>query len=165
MPEISVEVKSESDTDQLSADLQRRVDEVVADTCEAIADGAFVRAPRRTGYMASTIDHDDNMVWVGADYASYVNYGTRWMAAQPFFSEAVAVNGTTTLRLGLTSIFGTAPSVPLELDDNVYLTGPLKGVPETWPRRDLSAAAILRRQRRRARMGYGDSKFRPRRTK
>lgn len=163
MPVVRINVKTESDTDQFTAELQRRVNEVVADTAEAIADGAYLRAPVRTGFLKSSIGHDDESAWANAHYASYVNYGTRWAAAQPFFSEAVAHDGLNTLRLGLTSIFGTPPSLPLAMDDTVYLMGPLRGVPETWPHRDLSPQARLRRQRRRLRLGYGDSRYRPNR--
>jgi hypothetical protein len=159
MPEIKVVVHEDSNVSQLTAELKARVDEVVADTCDGIADEAFIRAPKRTGYMASTIDHDDDTVWVGAHYASYVNYGTRWQAAQPFFSEAVA-QGLIMMRLGLTSIFGHPPSIPVIMDDSVFLMGPLKGVPETWPHRDLSAAAVLRRQKNRAKLGWGDRRWR-----
>jgi len=160
MPNISVGVAVESNTARVTADLKRRIDEVIADTAEAIADGAYARAPRRTGYLASTIGSDATTAWVGANYATYVNYGTRWMAAQPFFSEAVAQDGLTTLRLGLSTILGTPPNLAAHMDDSVFLMGPLKGVPETWPHRDLSPAAILRRQRRRAKLGWGDSRWR-----
>jgi hypothetical protein len=33
---------------------------------------------------------DDSVVGVAANYGVYVNYGTRFMSAQPFFDEAVA---------------------------------------------------------------------------
>ena len=159
MPTISVRCEVTSGTAQLTDELKQRVEEVVADTAEAIADGAYTRAPKRTGFMADSIGYDRERVWVEADYASYVNYGTRWMHAQPFFSEAVAIDGVITMRLGLTSIFGSPPAIPAPMDESVYLMGPLKGIPETWPHRDLSPAAILRRQRRRAKLGYGDRKY------
>jgi hypothetical protein len=166
MPEVRMDVKQESDTAALAAELQRRVDEVVAATCEAIADSARNRAPVRTGYLRSSIGHDDHEVWAEAPYASYVNYGTRWMHFNPFFSDAVAHEGMATLTAGLAAIFGHMPTPPLTEDEAVFLTGPLKGVPHTFPytaqgRRDV--ANYLSRQRNRARLGYGDSKWRPRR--
>jgi len=161
MPDISVRCQLDSGSQRLSDQLKRRIDDVIADTAEAIADGAYMRCPVRTGFLKSSIGHDKDTAFVDARYASYVNYGTRWMAAQPFFSEAVAHDGVITMRLGLTSIFGTSPTIPLGMDDSVFLTGPLKGVPETWPHRDLSPQAIRRRARRRHSLGWSDSIWRP----
>jgi hypothetical protein len=163
MPAVRIQVRSESDTNQLIAELQRRVDDVVADAAEAIADGASMRCPVRTGFLKSTIGSAGSEAWVGAHYASYVNYGTRWIKAQPFFSEAVQKDGMITLTLGLTAIFGARPSIPVGIDEAIYLQGPLKGVPGTWPHHGLSERDRLRRQRKRARLGYGDRIFNPRR--
>lgn len=55
------------------------------------------RAPVRTGYLRSSIvnekiDYGRHKVTVGARYGAYVEYGTRNMAAQPFFRPAVEEN-------------------------------------------------------------------------
>lgn len=51
------------------------------------------RVPVRTGYLKSTIASSvsPNLteLYVTADYAKFVNYGTRRMAARPFFTGPV----------------------------------------------------------------------------
>src|SRR5215203_3797852 len=51
------------------------------------------RVPVRTGYLKSTIASSvsPNLteLYVTADYAGYVNYGTRFMTARPFFTGPV----------------------------------------------------------------------------
>lgn len=50
-------------------------------------------APVDTGFLkgsvSSRIEGTRGVVTVGAEYGPYVNYGTRRMAAQPFFDNAV----------------------------------------------------------------------------
>lgn len=50
--------------------------------------------PVRTGYLKSTIGKSSSatteiMVYVDASYAGYVNFGTRRMKAQPYFTSTV----------------------------------------------------------------------------
>jgi hypothetical protein len=77
-----------------------------ADVPAAIRDGAYTRAPKRTGEMADSIEDDDGMVVVQKYYGIFVNYGTRYMAAQPFFSMACANEGVRTMQQSLTSMIG-----------------------------------------------------------
>lgn len=59
---------------------------------EVLARAMVSRAPRRTGQMASeigvTMDADTAKVGSGANYARFVQSGTRFMSAQPFETEA-----------------------------------------------------------------------------
>ena len=54
------------------------------------------RVPVRTGYLKSTIGMTSGTdaldLFVTADYAGYVNYGTRRMKARPFFTAVVEEN-------------------------------------------------------------------------
>lgn len=54
------------------------------------------RVPVRTGYLKSTIGMTSGTdaldLFVTADYAGYVNYGTRKMKARPFFTAVVEEN-------------------------------------------------------------------------
>ena len=67
----------------------------VADT---IAAEARSRAPKDTGYLAGSISSRSlesgktAEVFVEADYAAYVEFGTWKMAAQPFLSPAFAAH-------------------------------------------------------------------------
>jgi hypothetical protein len=95
----------------------------------------------------------------------FVNYGTRWMRAQPFLSQAVAVEGVAEMQRQLTRIFGvnyTIPPVADITDPSVYLEGPLKGVPGTWPHHGGGLAESRRRQRNRRALGFGDAAARQR---
>lgn len=56
---------------------------------------ARAKAPVDTGYLRSTIQRERlgeraHRVYVGAHYGIYVNYGTRYQAAQPFWEPAIA---------------------------------------------------------------------------
>jgi Bacteriophage protein of unknown function (DUF646). len=50
---------------------------------------ATASAPVRTGNLKNNRTRDEDSVHWHADYAAYVNSGTRYMAAQPFVSNAV----------------------------------------------------------------------------
>jgi HK97 gp10 family phage protein len=63
-----------------------------------VATEATSRAPRRTGALAGSLSVAGTMVagrptaeltW-GVRYAAFVNYGTRYMRAQPFATDALA---------------------------------------------------------------------------
>ena len=53
----------------------------------------YSRCPVRTGYLRSTIGLTSSpnsfQIYVGADYASFVNFGTRYMKARPFFTGPI----------------------------------------------------------------------------
>jgi HK97 gp10 family phage protein len=59
---------------------------------EVVARAMIVSAPRDTGTLASSIGTETTAegTFVGptVDYARFVEYGTRYMAAQPFAEEA-----------------------------------------------------------------------------
>lgn len=61
-----------------------------------VKNGAKAKAPVRTGYLKESIasTRTGRKVWkveVGAHYGIYVEYGTRYMAAQPYFRPAIQV--------------------------------------------------------------------------
>lgn len=49
---------------------------------------AGARTPRRTGYLANSVSRGAMWIAWGALYAAYVNFGTRYMAARPFATDA-----------------------------------------------------------------------------
>lgn len=58
-------------------------------TADHIAEVARQGAPVRTGFLRDSIRAVGIEVSVGAFYGAWVNYGTRFMAAQPFWDQAV----------------------------------------------------------------------------
>lgn len=60
------------------------------DVNAALADGIREECPVDTGFMKSTIGHSKEKVWCWADYAKFVNYGTRYMAPRYFFERGIA---------------------------------------------------------------------------
>jgi HK97 gp10 family phage protein len=50
---------------------------------------ATINTPVDTGYLKNSKVREKNRIAWGADYAAYVNFGTRFMEAQPFASNAV----------------------------------------------------------------------------
>jgi len=57
---------------------------------------AKLRAPVDTGFLRNSIHAESvgplrAVVQVGAEYGMHVEYGTRYMAAQPFLAPAIAV--------------------------------------------------------------------------
>jgi len=93
---------------------------ISSDTARFLEAAVAANAPVRTGFMASSVysvtpkygstyatmgtppgdsyalpeqapdGPDDSVVGVAANYGVYVNYGTRFMGAQPFWDEAMA---------------------------------------------------------------------------
>lgn len=53
----------------------------------------YSRCPVRTGYLRSTIGLSSSpnsfQIYVGADYAGFVNFGTRYMPGRPFFTGPI----------------------------------------------------------------------------
>lgn len=79
---------------EMIAQLQGDAETIVQQTGAAIRDEAQANAPVLTGYLRDHIE----MVIVGpahvqvisqADYSAYPEFGTRFMAARPFFFPAV----------------------------------------------------------------------------
>ena len=74
--------------------IEKRVAEAVEETAKEIVNDAKGRAPVDTGHLrdsiaAQRIDEFGQVVAVHASYAAFVEYGTRHMAAQPFFIPAL----------------------------------------------------------------------------
>jgi HK97 gp10 family phage protein len=70
------------------------LDPIIADlVSEDIQAGAKMRAAVDTGFMRDNIDREVNggrfLVIARADYSGFVEYGTRFMGAQPFMTPAV----------------------------------------------------------------------------
>lgn len=75
--------------------MQGKADAIAAKAAQDIVAGAQGRAPVDTGTLKNSIQASSSgpgrwRVVVGADYGVYVNYGTRFMAARPFFTESIA---------------------------------------------------------------------------
>jgi len=73
---------------------ERRVATAVRQTAKAIEKGAKQRVAVDTGYLKSQIrseplDEHQALVVADTDYAKFLEYGTRRMAAQPYFIPAV----------------------------------------------------------------------------
>jgi hypothetical protein len=77
------------------------LDPIIADLVSAdIREGAYERAPKRTGFMANNIVREVIgaifRIIAMADYSGYVEFGTRKMGAQPFMvpaTEAADIDG------------------------------------------------------------------------
>ena len=101
MPGWGVEIVEDTFTAKLAAALGRIRSEVAQEMDAAGAemeDLAKSIVPVRTGFLQSTIYHqvdESNLAkdfGATADYASYVEFGTRTMAAQPFIRPAFDAN-------------------------------------------------------------------------
>lgn len=78
---------------QITKAAHARAAAIVAKTAADIEAAAKMRAPVDTGYLRSSIHTQptgplDSEVIAGADYAVYVEYGTRRMAPQPYMTPA-----------------------------------------------------------------------------
>jgi HK97 gp10 family phage protein len=78
-----------------------------------MVDAAKGLAPVRTGFLRDSIGCDieglDLTLYAGADYASYVEFGTRRMSAEPFLRPAFDAYSNSlvdALALGITSALG-----------------------------------------------------------
>lgn len=88
-------VVEENNWPKLVRELEDKADLIVRKTAMDIEAGAKVRAAVDTGVMrasiqASRVADRHWRVTVGAEYAIYVEYGTRHSAPQPFMDPAVA---------------------------------------------------------------------------
>ena len=79
----------------IAAGLEARASAVVAKTALDVEARAKTNAPVDTGFLRNSIATETNgltaTVSVGAEYAVYQEYGTRFQAAQPFLIPAVEV--------------------------------------------------------------------------
>ena len=96
--ELSVNVNGFSELqlklDRLDLALRSRVDEALNSEVSIIRAVAQSLAPRRTGYLASTVYAEKTSEWAfklgaKAQYAYFVEFGTRFMQAKRFLSRAL----------------------------------------------------------------------------
>lgn len=74
--------------------VREATEQAVERAARNIEGGAKARAPVRTGNLRASISAEKtaDLEWtvsVAAEYAAYVNYGTRHTAPNPFFTQAV----------------------------------------------------------------------------
>ena len=80
---------------ELIASVEANSKRAVKRTADKVATTMRRLAPEDTGHLKGSIETvsvsraKTAEVRVGAYYAGYVNYGTRYMAAQPFFDNAI----------------------------------------------------------------------------
>ena len=78
---------------RLDASIQRRIHDQLISWAESVKRDAAAKAPVRTGYLRSTI-YARVREWVAevgaeATYSACVEFGTRYMRAQPFLYPAL----------------------------------------------------------------------------
>lgn len=96
MSELKIEVKNIDrvikNIDKYGAEVQDKIKQVLADGGMKIQTEAQNRAPVRTGTLRASIEYKPNGLQVevvaGVDYASFVEFGTRFMEPQPFLTPA-----------------------------------------------------------------------------
>lgn len=81
---------------RIIAGMEQRAGQIVRKTALDLVANMMVNAPIRTGFLRSTIQaqklgRSHWLVTVGAEYGIYVEYGTRFSRAQPFFFPALAI--------------------------------------------------------------------------
>lgn len=107
-----------SNIDRVQRNFRRNSNHLPKDVAHAVRDVAKVKAPVgdehyidsdgnvHPGYLVESIATEritENhwRAYVGADYGVYLENGTRYMAAQPFWLPAVRFVARTTLRRGV----------------------------------------------------------------
>lgn len=80
--------------DQLDLAMRNRVDEALNHEVANMRVVAQSLAPKRTGYLASTVYAEKTSEWASklaarAQYAYFVEFGTRFMRARRFLSRAL----------------------------------------------------------------------------
>jgi len=93
--------------------IQEKVDEQLEVGAGIVADQARQLAPFRTGHLRSTIGFERQaplhwIVYAGAHYAKFVEFGTSKMAARPYMRPALALTQPTILalaKLGIAKAF------------------------------------------------------------
>ena len=80
--------------DRLDLSMRSRVDETLSHEVSSMQVAAQSLAPRRTGYLASTVYAERTGEWAfklgaKARYAYFVEFGTRFMRARLFLSQAL----------------------------------------------------------------------------
>lgn len=96
MSELKIEIKGIDkvikNIDKYNDEIQNKIKQVLADGGMKIQTEAQSRAPVRTGTLRASIEYKPNGLQVevvaGVDYASFVEFGTRFMEPQPFLTPA-----------------------------------------------------------------------------
>lgn len=96
MSELKIKVegidKVIENIDKYNDEIQNKIKQVLADGGMKIQTEAQNRAPVRTGTLRASIEYKPNGLQVevvaGVDYASFVEFGTRFMEPQPFLTPA-----------------------------------------------------------------------------
>lgn len=93
MTMVTMRVAVDSGIGKIAAELEPRAARVVRKAALDLEGHAKGRAPVDTGFLRSSIQavQVGPLHWqvrVGADYGVYVEYGTRYMAAQPYLNPA-----------------------------------------------------------------------------
>lgn len=70
---------------ELAGEAEKIIDKFLTD----VDADATMNAPVDTGHLKNARTREPRRIAWNADYAAYVNFGTRRMAAQPFVSDAV----------------------------------------------------------------------------
>jgi len=98
MAEIAITITGIEETAKLLNEtapqaISRGISQSLDDIASEMESVAKNRCPVDTGYLQSSIriiaNGDSIDASVGADYASYVDQGTRKMSAQPFFTDTI----------------------------------------------------------------------------
>lgn len=95
---VTVDVSSAlAELESMSKRVEKNVDKELNEFCKKVVSGAKLRAPVDTGKMKWSIRQVRNRatihsIEVGADYSSFVEYGTSRMKAQPFVTPAINVH-------------------------------------------------------------------------
>lgn len=89
---VSIRVKF-NNIDDIAAKLPNEVGDIITKGIHDIDAHATANTPRDTGKMANSksveVNGTSGRIHWSAEYAAYVNFGTRKMAAQPYATDAV----------------------------------------------------------------------------
>jgi HK97 gp10 family phage protein len=81
-----------NDCAKVAGELKDGADAIVDKFLADVDADATENAPVRTGHLKNAKEREARRIHWTADYAAYVNYGTRFMAANGFVTNAVARN-------------------------------------------------------------------------
>ena len=85
---ITIRVKF-NDCAKLAGELAGEVDTIIDKFLTDVDADATMNAPVRTGHLKNARNREDRRIHWYADYAAYVDQGTRFMAANGFVTNAV----------------------------------------------------------------------------
>ena len=85
---VSIRVKF-NDCAAVADELKAGAEEIIDKFLTDVDADATMNAPVRTGHLKNARNREPRRIHWYAAYAAFVNYGTRFMAANPFVSNAV----------------------------------------------------------------------------